>query len=513
MSAFVPSKATWVSPIKKNKSNRKVLMDPMGYRLHYKKKDDRKRYYNCSHKDDLECPVKVTLDIASDMITGVRGIHNHDNQLVESEVRKIIKTKVLQASNNPSVTSRTVLKDISSSVLNSNSAAAGLPFVPSSKAMAATLQRVRKKENNYPPIPHKWEDMKIPDILRMTADGQEYCVMEEKLAGKEEMIWGFASKTGIDVMKRSPGWFVDGTFELVNSTLFKQVWVIVCPINVNKTSIPCAFFLLPSKEYQVYKMVLDCLKDLDIDGPQKIHMDFEAGPIKAVKSVYPTTKITTCDFHWKQCLVRQIQKLGLMKSYNSHLEVQKFVRYLWCLSLIPPEHVVSAWESFVANNIPEVEEDDVDDDEEKAVAVGFNIAMGQFALYFESTWIGAKNTRNPDLPRRQPKFPITLWNKNKEALAEDEVTNNRSENWNSVSKLGMSMHPSLWSLLELFQKEDALARTKLNSVALGTPNIDHPARQKKAAEKKEKLKKVLELWGKVSVEDFFNMVAAHYNDK
>jgi hypothetical protein len=158
--------------------------------------------------------------------------------------------------------------------------------------------------------------MMIPGSLSVTADGKNYCVMDEKIPGKEEMLWGF-------VMKRSSDWYVDGTFELVNSTLFQQVWVIVCPINENNTSILCAFFLLPSKEFQVYKMVLDCLKRLGINGPQKIHMDFEGEPIKAVKAVYPTTKINSCDFHWKQCLVRQLQKLGLMKSYNSHLEVQK----------------------------------------------------------------------------------------------------------------------------------------------------------------------------------------------
>ena len=71
--------------------------------------------------------------------------------LMDSEVRKIIKNNVLQASQNPTVSSRTVLNDISSSVLNSSSAAAGLPCVPSPKAMAATLQRVCKKEKNYPP--------------------------------------------------------------------------------------------------------------------------------------------------------------------------------------------------------------------------------------------------------------------------------------------------------------------------------------------------------------------------
>ena len=75
--------------------------------------------------------------------------------------------------------------------------------------MAATLQRVRKKEKNYSPIPHKWVDMMIPGSLSVTADGQIYCVMDEKIRGKEEMLWGFASKTGIDVMKKSSDWYVD----------------------------------------------------------------------------------------------------------------------------------------------------------------------------------------------------------------------------------------------------------------------------------------------------------------
>ena len=65
-------------------------------------------------------------------------------------------------------------------------------------------------------------------------------------------------------MKTSTDWFIYGTFELVNSTLFKQVWVIVCPINNYSSSIPCAFLLLPCKEYTAYKMVMDCILSNDI---------------------------------------------------------------------------------------------------------------------------------------------------------------------------------------------------------------------------------------------------------
>ena len=513
MDAFEPEKAVWISPKKKGSSQNKVLLDPMGFRMHYKKKDDLKKYFQCSRKDDLQCPIRVSLDIASDMIVSLKGgSHNHDNDALEYEVKKIVKKEILNAVENSSVGGRTVMKNISASVLNTTSAMAGVAYIPSPRVISATLSRKRKREKNFPTIPKNWSEMKtIPEAFKKTSDGEDYCVMEEQVPGSDSLILGFASKSGMDVMKHTKDWFIDGTFEMVNSTLFKQVWVIVCPINGNSTSIPCAFFLLPGKEFTFYKMVLDCLKGKDVGAPEKIHMDFESGPLKAVKTVYPSTKVITCDFHWKQCLVRQIQKLGLQKAYNTEVEVQTFVRYLWCLSLVPEDQVVFAWENFVEKNIPEADEDASDDEEDQAEAAAYNIAMQQFVLYFESTWIGSRNARNPTLPRRKPKFEHKVWSKFKDVINDEEVTNNRSENWNSVSKLGMTMNASIWSVLEMFTKEEALARAKIHSLALGTLTIDHPARRKKCEERRSKLRSVLTEWDSLSLQVYFNMVASHYN--
>ena len=85
--------------------------------------------------------------------------------------------------------------------------------------------------------------------MQETVDKKPFCVMEVNLPRSEQLIWGFASESAMQVMKTSTDWNIDGTFELVNSTLFKQMWVIVCPVNNYSTSIPCAFFLLPRKEY------------------------------------------------------------------------------------------------------------------------------------------------------------------------------------------------------------------------------------------------------------------------
>ena len=89
MEAFQPVKAVWVSPMRKVNGNQKVLVDPSGVRLHYKKKDALKKYYCCSKKDSLQCPVRVSLDINSDMIVSIKGNHNHDSNVVETTLKNI----------------------------------------------------------------------------------------------------------------------------------------------------------------------------------------------------------------------------------------------------------------------------------------------------------------------------------------------------------------------------------------------------------------------------------------
>ena len=285
-----------------------------------------------------------------------------------------------------------------------------------------------------------------------------------------------------------------------------------CLINNYSTSIPCAFFLLPCKEYTAYKMVMDCISSNDIPSPEKIHLDFEAGAIKAVKDVYPTTNLIGCDVHWKRCLREKLKQLGLLKYTNQFEDVQVFVRKLWSLSIVPPNKVISVWEKFIKDSVPYIDEEQTEDSEDEAEAVTYNTALEQFMVYFESTWLGSKNARNPEGPRRKARFDMGLWNKYDQVINEDDGCNNKSESWNSVSKIGLNMHPSIWVVLDLFKREEGLARAKLSSVALGTAAVDHPARAKARAEKRRQLKEVAGQFGTTLMEDYLNMVVAHYND-
>ena len=73
------------------------------------------------------------------------------------------------------------MKDISTGVFNSSATAAGMSYIPIPKSLSVTLSRKRKREKNFPPIPQKWNEIKIPSMLRKTADGQDYCIMDEKV--------------------------------------------------------------------------------------------------------------------------------------------------------------------------------------------------------------------------------------------------------------------------------------------------------------------------------------------
>ena len=201
--------------------------------------------------------------------------------------------------------------------------------------------------------------------------------------------------------------FIDGTFEMVNSTLFK---------------------------------------------PEKILLDFEAGAIKAVKDVYPTTTLIGCDVHWKRCLREKLKQLGLLKWTNEFEDVQVFVRKLWSLSIVPPNKVISVWEKFIKSSVPYIDEEQTEDSDAEAEAVTYNTALEQFVVYFESTWLGSKNARNPEGPRRKARFDMGLWNKYDQVINGDDGCNNKSESWNSVSKIGLNMHPSIWVVLDMFKR-------------------------------------------------------------
>jgi hypothetical protein len=65
-------------------------------------------------------------------------------------------------------------------------------------------------------------------------------------------------------------------------------------------------------------------------SPKIINVDFEAAVLSATNKVFPDSVITGCNFHFNQCLWRQIQNIGLTVEYkqNEHPKVSLLVQIL-----------------------------------------------------------------------------------------------------------------------------------------------------------------------------------------
>ena len=55
-------------------------------------------------------------------------------------------------------------------------------------------------------------------------------------------------------------------------------------------------------------------------------------------------------------------------NHNHDSKIQMFIRYLWCLTLVPRDQGVLAWDNFVKLNVQEVDEDNFEDENQKAEA-------------------------------------------------------------------------------------------------------------------------------------------------
>ena len=45
--------------------------------------------------------------------------------------------------------------------------------------------------------------MKVPEQMKTTVDNQPFLIMEEKIAGKDDVVWGLDYSSGLEVMKKS----------------------------------------------------------------------------------------------------------------------------------------------------------------------------------------------------------------------------------------------------------------------------------------------------------------------
>ena len=519
-SSSVPSTSRWPAKWIDGKKNKKgevtqVLLDPNGFRMTLNKVEFSRKFFVCKEKKTLGCSVRCSLDISSGMIVHLVGEHNHDNKLAESKIEKIVKASVTQAATDPHMNPRSVHQKIVTDVLKSKELGSScLSLLPSKLAVSRQVLKSRKKSLNIPPPPKDFL-FEIPHEFTITEDGLQFMICNVEVPGRDGRVIGFASPNGLGLLGHSEEVFGDGTFELMKYTIFYQLWV-AC-VKVEGVVLPCAFFFLPSKEYQVYKIMFQQLKMANPDiSPSTWNLDFEWATMKAAMEIFPDSRIQGCIVHFKRCLRRKLQELGLSDCANKNLDMMVWLRKIWSVGLVPPTEVLKVWEIIKENAPYEDEAEDEDEavgdgDNDDSLVVGYDEALHNFINYFEGTFIGLL-LPNRSGNRKKPRFNHEIWSVREAVICDQEFSTNASESWNSVSKLTVTAKPNFWQLVNTLKGEEGVTRAKVMSLRAATYKDPNPSRTRKRNERRDALKELVENYSMMPTGEFLDACIAFYND-
>lgn len=236
----------------------------------------------------------------------------------------------------------------------------------------------------------------------------------------------------------------------------------------------------------MYGRMLSALKECNVRlHPQTIMTDFERASINAFGEHFPDAILTGCFFHFGQCIWRRLQQFSdLQKQYKENADFAFKITKLIALSFVPPEDVVDAFVILSA---------------EAFYSSSDNLV--EFMDYFEETWIGQQRRNR----RMEPFFAIKLWNCFHRVAEGIAKTNNALEGWHhGFHHMLGGDHPTVWRLIDGLKKQQSLNELRITQYQSGQAP---PPSRKRYRYSAEKLRRVVESYGNMSIIDYLGGIA------
>ncbi|GMT22820.1 hypothetical protein PFISCL1PPCAC_14117, partial [Pristionchus fissidentatus] len=200
---------------------------------------------------------------------------------------------------------------------------------------------------------------------------------------------------------------------------------------------PLIYAFLSTKTTRSYELEYEWLAQNGVAAPLTMTCDFERGIFSAFSSVYPTTTVTRCWFHWLKNIYCKIQ-VSDFEFGNSHWKMnhvnkqelkmsklyanpatKKFFKAFMALSLIPLPDLIDyydEWKDEFTNSLPYIHTANID----------------KFVDYVEDTYV---DRILPGGNRRQLMYPAAVWSVHDRIIAGMQLGNSTVESYNSKMKI------------------------------------------------------------------------------
>uniref|UniRef100_A0A914D7M3 MULE transposase domain-containing protein n=2 Tax=Acrobeloides nanus TaxID=290746 RepID=A0A914D7M3_9BILA len=173
----------------------------------------------------------------------------------------------------------------------------------------------------------------------LTANPDNIIYGEKLVIYNDEDTLCMCSPRMIKLLSKSKRWFADGSYQYSPAGV-AQVYRIFGMVQ-NRKAYPMFECIMMNKtegHYEkIFRVLNDQFKTMNVSPSVKIALfDCELGAVNAFRTVFPKAKAKMCMFHVKQALHRMADKLDLRRSYQSDSRVEKIIRSIGAVQLLPP---------------------------------------------------------------------------------------------------------------------------------------------------------------------------------
>ena len=439
--------------IESNKRGLKLCYNGYMYTTHAVRKA--KVWWKCVLRSSCQCKASLVTNTVHEN-PEVGRPHNHapnDTQVRLAKVRNAMKDRAASTQDKPGQIYSQGVSECDAEVL---------ALIPS----ADTCKRTLRNQRPTPRVPTALQDLgELPNEFTQTlGPNPEQFLLYDNGPNRNNRILVFGTRQGLEMFANSETAYMDGNFAM-SPNIFHQLYIIRIPFE--ETSVTALYALLPNKTRATYEEVFQAI--VDNCNNQRFNIndktfvtDFEDSALRAIAAVFGRDSSKGCFYHLTQSTWRKVQDLGLAQQYTSNEEFRLFCGMIDALAFLPLTEVNEGMQylkTLIPFNIPESEE---------------------LLSYFDRTYVSGtfrhthqaeangQNLAPVRIRRIPPMFPPRQWNVHHATINNNPRTNNICEGWNNkFYNLVGHHHPSVWRVINWFQREEATVKAIILQNAVG----------------------------------------------